>query len=93
MKKQENKTYKEKYETENRRNAFLFFAVLILALSLLVVSSKLEIKTEEAENLCYLNEELIDYANRVGKIIDIDVEIPKIQCDSGNAERRLVNEQ
>lgn len=86
----EEKNYKQKYENEKKTSIYLIIALLIIAFGLFIITLRLERVTEEKENLCYLNHKLTDVTNDLKELLDIDFkDIIKMDCDSGNAERRL----
>lgn len=86
----EEKNYKQKYEEEKKIRICLIIALLILAFGLFIIGLRLERVTEEKENLCYLNHKLTDVTNDLKELLDINFQdIIKIDCYSGDAERRL----
>jgi flagellar basal body-associated protein FliL len=86
----EEKNYKQKYEKEKKASIYLIIALVILVFGLFIMTLRLERVTEEKENLCYLNHKLTDVTNDLKELLDINFkDIIKIDCYSGDAERRL----
>jgi len=89
----ENK-YKILFEKEKKKNSFLLVVIAILIISFLLLTIKCSYIKKESEDMCYLNNKLIDTTNDLKNLLNIDFEdINKINCYSGDAERRFTYEQ
>jgi hypothetical protein len=82
----------EELKKAKRREGFLFAIIIILLIGLTIQSLYVETLEDDNENLCYLSNNMVDLINQFSSVLEIETHVEKLDCHSGDAERRLNDE-
>jgi len=86
------KKTEEELKKSKRREGFLFAAIIILSIGLTIQSVYIKNLEEDNENLCYVSNNMVDLINQFSSVLDIETPVEKLNCHSGDAERRFNDE-